>query len=54
MNAEDDVEALRGLIQHCWVHSGYLDCGYLHMTTEEKALYNKVIGRRVEEEKESP
>lgn len=42
--------ALRSLIQHCWIHSNYRDCGYLQMTTEEKALYDEVIGRNKEGE----
>jgi hypothetical protein len=40
---------LRELIRHCWVHSGYRDCGYVHMSTEQKILYNHVIGRRSKE-----
>ncbi len=36
---------LRDLIGHAWVHSGYLDCGYAQMTTEQKALFDSVIGR---------
>lgn len=39
---EAEKAALRNLVQHCWVHSGYQDCGYKHMTTEEKALYDEV------------
>ena len=34
--------SLESLVQHCWVHSGYEDCGYLHMDTKEKALYDEV------------
>lgn len=49
MEAKEELEAenaaLRNLIEHCWVHSGYRDCGYIQMTTEEKALYDRVIGR---------
>lgn len=36
---------LKDLVRHCWVHSGYQDCGYMQMTTEQKALYDKIIGR---------
>lgn len=52
MRTEFDYETLkaenadlRSLIKHCWVHSGYQDCGYKQMTSEQKALYDKVIGR---------
>jgi hypothetical protein len=43
------LEDLRDLIRHCWVHSGYQDCGYLQMTTQQKNLYNKTIGRKASE-----
>jgi len=42
-------EGLRNLIGHCWVHSGYPNCGYMEMTTEEKALYDAVIRQIVAE-----
>jgi hypothetical protein len=44
-----ETERLRDLIQHCWVHSGYQDCGYGQMTTEQKRLYREVIERKDEE-----
>lgn len=37
---------LKQLLKHAWVHSGYPDCGYRQMTTEQKKLYCKVIGRK--------
>ena len=40
----DEVEALKDLVRHCWVHSGYADCGYWQMTTEQKQLYCRIIG----------
>jgi hypothetical protein len=40
-----ELKGFKDLIKHCWVHSGYHDCGYLHMTTPQKNLYNKIIGR---------
>jgi hypothetical protein len=43
------LKDLRDLIRHCWVHSGYQDCGYLQMTTQQKNLYNKVIERSASE-----
>ncbi len=36
-------EALRGLVKHCWVYSGYHDCGRDHMTEGQKALYDSII-----------
>jgi len=37
------IKALKTLIQHAWIHSGYPNCGYAQMTTEQKKLYCKVI-----------
>jgi len=39
------VRDLRELVRHCWVHSNYVDCGYKHMTGEQKRLYCDIIGR---------
>jgi predicted NACHT family NTPase len=39
----EENKRLRSLLVHCWIHSGYPDCGYLHMSTEEKALYDEVV-----------
>lgn len=36
---------LRELIRHIQIHSSYPDCGYLQMTTEQKAIYDKIYGR---------
>ncbi len=44
------VGALESLVRHCWVHSGYQDCGFNQMSTEQKSLYNKVIGRNEDKE----
>ena len=41
-NMRDENERLRDLVGHCWIHSGYRDCGYVQMTTEQKALYDAV------------
>jgi hypothetical protein len=41
-----EVKALKDLVQHCWVHSGYKDCGFNQMTTEQKRLYCATIGRK--------
>lgn len=40
-----ELRALRSLIEHCWIHSGYQDCGSAQMTTEERELYEATIGR---------
>lgn len=41
-----ESHALRELVRHCQVHSGYPDCGYVQMDTPMKRLYNKTLGRR--------
>ena len=33
---------LEELVRHCWVYSGYENCGYRKMTTEEKELFDSV------------
>lgn len=38
-----DVEALRDLVRHCWIHSGYRNCGYDQMSAEQRALYDAII-----------
>lgn len=40
-----EVDRLRALIRHCWVHSGYPDCGYAQMASDQRDLYLRVIGR---------
>jgi hypothetical protein len=39
----DREKKLENLVCHCWVYSGYENCGYKHMTKEQKALFNSVI-----------
>ncbi len=39
------AEKAEALVTHCWVHSGYSTCGYLQMTTEEKALFDAITER---------
>lgn len=46
--AERQARELRGLVHHCWMHSGFRDCGWSQMTTEQKVLYREAI-RRVSE-----
>lgn len=43
-DAIQEIERLRALVVHCWVHSNYHNCGYSHMTTDEKALFDAVTG----------
>jgi len=43
-----EVARLRKLIRHAWVHSGYPNCGYDQMTTEQKSLYAAVIASDAE------
>lgn len=37
------VEELENIIHHCWVHSGYNDCGSSKMTEEEKKHYVEAV-----------
>lgn len=41
----DSLAALKDLICHAWVHTGYRDCGYDQMTTAQRALYNTIVDR---------
>lgn len=43
--ALDEAGRLRDLVEHCYVHSGYQDCGYEQMDTPLKALYDRVVGK---------
>ena len=47
-NLECEVERLENLIHHCWLHSGYKNCGRRQMSTDEKALYDSVISRAID------
>lgn len=40
---ESENKMLRELVSHCWVHSGYENCGYKHMTTAQKELYDSIL-----------
>ena len=42
---ELELIRMRLLVQHSYIHSGYEDCGYIQMSTEEKVLYNRALGR---------
>lgn len=37
------IAKLEELLRHCWLHSGYPDCGYLQMDTDKKRLYNSIV-----------
>lgn len=43
---KSQVKSLKDLVRHCWIHSGYTDCGSNQMTTEQRHLYEQVIGRK--------
>ena len=43
-----ELKALRELIEHCWIHDGYPDCGFLEMTSGQKILYLKLTHREDE------
>lgn len=40
--AAEEIVELRALVEHCWIHSGYRNCGYDQMTTEQKALFDSI------------
>lgn len=39
----DAVDKLKSLVLHCWVHSGYQDCGSRQMDSNMRALYRQVL-----------
>lgn len=49
---KQQIKVLKKLINHCWIHSGYFDCDYNQMTTEQKTLYRKVIKRSKRDQEE--
>jgi hypothetical protein len=40
---QTETTGLKDLIHHAWIHSGYRDCGFDKMTTEQRRLYRAVI-----------
>lgn len=42
------IRRLEDLVIHCWIHSGYKDCGYGHMDSEQKAVYDGIIASNSE------
>lgn len=49
-----ETDQLKHLVAHCWIHSGYLNCGYDHMTTNMKERFDKCIKERTEPLKSVP
>jgi uncharacterized protein YunC (DUF1805 family) len=50
------VRELEELIRHCWVHSGYADCGAAQMDSAMRLLYDTVIAegiKAIEKEEQS-
>jgi hypothetical protein len=45
---EEQVKRLRELVRHCWVHSGYENCGYKQMGSDERQLYDEVTSEELE------
>lgn len=39
------VVLLERLISHCWVHSGYQNCGRSQMGSELGAVYDEIVNR---------
>lgn len=42
-NDKDEILALKNLIMHCSIHSGYPQCGYRKMDSDERELFDAVI-----------
>jgi uncharacterized protein YdcH (DUF465 family) len=52
--AADEIARLRQqlaeaekLVRHCWVHTGYPDCGSQQMTTEQRDRYLRIIHKPI-------
>lgn len=43
--ATELIENLIGLVEHCQIHSGYKNCGYLQMTSDQKSLYDSIFSQ---------
>jgi hypothetical protein len=42
-DAIEELQRLRALIKHAWIHDSYRNCGFDQMTSEQKDLYNKIV-----------
>lgn len=40
---QHEIDALKNLVAHCWIYSGYLNCGHNHMTKAQKDLLQQCI-----------
>ena len=45
---QKEIAKLQVIIMHCWIHSGYTDCGSKNMSTDERDLYNRVCSMDME------
>lgn len=39
----DELKALKDLIHHMWIHSGYENCGFRKMCERQRALYTALL-----------
>jgi hypothetical protein len=42
-HTNQETEKLKCLVKHMSIHSGYKDCGYSQMTSEQKCLYDQIL-----------
>jgi len=52
--AAGEIARLRDLVRHCWVHSGYRNCGYSQMDSQMRQLYDALISGADPEAKPVP
>ena len=38
-----EIEKLKCLVIHIYIYSGYENCGYSQMTSEQKCLYDQIV-----------
>lgn len=48
-NPTDEVLHLKRIIKHCWVHSGYINCGRAQMGSELGQMFDKIVEELSEE-----
>jgi hypothetical protein len=46
--AQRRIAELEDLVSHCWVHSGYPDCGRQQMDRHQRRLYDEIRNREPE------
>lgn len=39
------IAALKYLVKHCWLHSGYENCGFRLMSSDQKRIYKKIVDK---------